>query len=121
MGRQQFMDELRRLGYAAEELSGGRVSFAYEIPVGRLTGQPITLGLVVPDDFPVTPPSGPHVSPRLLPMNPNSGTHPNAGVHESQQFGGKWQYWSRPFPDWAQSGRTVKAYMAHIRRLFDTL
>ena len=44
MGRQQFIEELKKLGYAAEEPSGGRISFPYEIPVGRLTGRTITLG-----------------------------------------------------------------------------
>jgi hypothetical protein len=120
MARAEFKKELGELGYEVEELDADRVVFPYEIPCGRLTGQTIKLGFAVPGDFPLNPPSGPHVSPRLLPINTSSGTHPTCGVHESP-FGADWQYWSRPLSHWAQTKRRVKDVMAHIRHLFDTI
>jgi hypothetical protein len=78
------------------------------------------VGFAVPADFNLTPPGGPHVSPRLLPMNSASGLHPHCGVHDSP-FGPDWQYWSRPLSHWAQTQRHVRDIMAHVRHLFDTL
>jgi len=121
MPKMEFVRELRELGYEVEELDGDRVAFPYKILSGRLAGQEIKLGFIVPMDFNLTPPSGPHVSPRLLPINPSPGTHPNSGIHESPQFGTDWQYWSRPLTHWATTQRTAKDVMAHIRHLFDTL
>lgn len=121
MPKAEFVKELRELGYQVEELDGDKIVFPYEIPCGRLAEQKIKLGFIAPGDFPLTPPSGPHVSPRLLPINPSSGTHPNCGIQESPQFGADWQYWSRPLNHWAQTKRQAKDVMAHIRHLFDTL
>jgi len=121
MPKPEFVNELRELGFDVQDLDGDKVSFSYEIPCGRLAGQQIKLGFLVPGDYNLTPPSGPHVCPRLLPMNPTGGTHPTCGVHESQQFGTDWQYWSRPLSHWAQTQRRAKDVMAHINHLFDTL
>jgi hypothetical protein len=120
MPKAEFITELTQLGYQVEDLEGDRVAIAYEIPCGPKTGQKIKLGFAIPGDFPLTPPSGPHVSPLLLPLNPQSGAHPNCGIHASP-FGGDWQYWSRPLSHWAQTKRTVKDVLAHVRHLFDTL
>lgn len=58
------------------------------------------LGFVVGNDFPLTPPSGPHVRARMHPIHPQSDLgHPRGGIHQSE-FGSDWQYWSRPFPIW---------------------
>lgn len=121
MAATDFIEQLKALGYQVTELGNGKVSFPYEILTGKFTGKNIKLGFVVPGDFPVTPPSGPHVSPRLLPINPQQGPHPSFGVHESSQFGTEWEYWSRPIRHWGSTKRTVKDVMAHIRHLFDTL
>ncbi len=86
---------------------------AYSIPIGRRLGEQIRLGFDVPTDFPVTPPGGPRVSPKL--------GHPDGAVHAAPDFGTEWEYWSRPFPNWAGTDRTVRSYMAHIRRLFQQL
>src|SRR6266851_2065728 len=102
MANADFVKQLRELGYQPQEVDSDRVIFPYDVPCGRLAGQQIKLGFVVPADFNLTPPSGPHVSPRLLPINPPSGTHPNSGIHESPNFGTDWQYWSRPLSHWAQ-------------------
>lgn len=121
MGRQEFIDQLKGMGHEVVLHDAGKISFEYEIPVGKFAGVKIKLGFVVQNDFPVNPPaSGPHVSPKLLPINTTSKVHPGGGIHESPQFGGEWEYWSRPHNDWATTDRSAKAYMAFIRRLFET-
>jgi hypothetical protein len=121
MAKQDFIDQLRSSGYDVEILENNKVAFKYVIPVGRLASQQIRLGFLVQNDFPANPPSGPHVSPRLLPLNPQGGSHPNCGVHESGEFGSDWEYWSRPFTDWGKTDHSVRTYMAFVRHLFDTL
>jgi hypothetical protein len=118
MGRKDFVEQLEALGYRVEDLGDNRLAFRYIVPVGRFRGQETRLGLIVADDFPLNPPGGLHVSPRLLPIHPgNNLPHPQGGVHESP-FGPEWQYWSRPFPSWQKTDRTVAAYLGHIRDLF---
>jgi hypothetical protein len=120
MVRQNFVDQLKTLGYEPQELGNNRLCFQYIVPVGKLIGRNIRIGLEVGDDFPATPPGGLHVSPHLLPLNTTSGVlHPAGGIHNSP-FGSDWQYWSRPCPDWAKTDRTVRAYMAFVRHLFET-
>ena len=120
MGAQDFIQQLDALGYKVEDKGDGKVALPYTVPVGKFAGKEITLGFVVPGDFPLTPPSGPHVSPRLLPPNTSSQQHPAGGVHESAPFGPEWEYWSRPFPGWSGTDRTARAYIAHLRNLFAT-
>lgn len=121
MSRQDFTDQLRALGYEVEALDAEKIAFPYEITVGKMAGTKIKLGFVVQDDFPAnSPASGPHVTPRLLPINPEAKPHPEGGVHESAPFGADWQYWSRPCHDWGKTDRSAKAYMAFIRLLFET-
>jgi hypothetical protein len=124
MDRAGFIQGLRDLGLAVEERAENYVTFPWEVPVGARAGERIRLGLQVPPDVEETPPSGPHVSPQLLPLSQtNPGTHPSDGIHASP-LGGEWQYWSRPFPNppgWASTDRSAKAYMRHINHLFDTL
>lgn len=80
----------------------------------------------MPADFPMNAPTGPYVSPEIHPTNPQHGPHPTGGVHKDQAkvfdttAGGAWQYWSRPFPEWQNSKRTVAAYMSHIWNLWDS-
>ena len=121
MSRQDFIDQLRELKHHVEVLDGERIVLNYTIPVGKFVGQTIKLGFVVQEDFPLNPPaSGPHISPRLLPIHPEQTPHPDGGVHESDRFGSEFEYWSRPHNDWAKTDRSAKAYMAFIRRLFET-
>lgn len=126
MGPQDFLTQLRDLGFVVEEIASDKedkatdkIAFKYTVPVGKFAGQTVTLGFVVPSDFPTTPPGGPHVSPRILPLNPGAAGHPER-VAESGPFGEGWEYWSRPFPNWKDTDRTATAYMAFIRRLFAT-
>jgi Prokaryotic E2 family E len=120
MGRQDFIDQLRELRYDVESLGEERIAFRYIVPVGRFEGQEIKLGFVVPGDFPLTPPSGPYISPRLREINTVSREHPAGGVSDAPAFGPEWQYWSRPHRNWDKTDRTVRSYMAHIRALFET-
>lgn len=120
MGTADFLAQLRGLGLEVTEVASDKVTFPYEVPVGPRTGEALVLGFVLPGDFPLTCPSGPHVSPALFPIK-SGGEHPTGGVHVSEAFGDGFQYWSRPFAGWAKSGRTAGAYMGFIRGLFATL
>jgi hypothetical protein len=114
-----FIAQLKAQGFQVESKGDGRIMFSYKIPVGKLLGQEVQLGFKVPPDFPMTPPSGPHVSPRLHPLHPgNDIPAPFGGVHESPDFGPDWQYWSRPFREWQSGKYSAREYMAFIRKLF---
>jgi hypothetical protein len=115
-----FIDQLKALGYDVTDHGENKVSFPYVVPVGKFADTAIRLGFAVPPDFNLTPPTGPHITPKLLPANPNAGPHPNHGVQDNSPFGSDWQYWSRPLQHWAQTQRTVKDVLAHVRHLFDT-
>lgn len=117
MGVSDFVDQLKNLEYEPE-VEGNRVKFQYEVPIGRFKDQVVTLGFEVPEDFPLTPPSGPHISPQILPLNPEAATHPERVVESP--FGVEWEYWSRPFTVWADTNRTVEDYITrHIFHLFE--
>lgn len=126
-GIEVFTQGLRALGYNPVALpkKPDHVVIDYEIQSGRFAGKKVRLGFIVPADFPMTPPSGPHVSPHIHPIK-TDGEHPTGAVHQAQAqpfvvgAGGQWQYWSRPFPDWAQSKKSVAVYMSHIWRLWDS-
>lgn len=118
MGKDEFFQQLRDLGHQIQDCGSDKICIDYKIPCGRYEGQQIKLGFQVPPDFPLTPPSGPHISPRILPLNPNAPGHP-ARVAEST-FGDQWEYWSRPYPSWANTSRTVKDYLRYMRHLFET-
>ena len=133
---QAFMAQLEEMGYEPELLNGGAalagdvLVFEYQVEAGPLAGERVKLALRPPPDFPMTPPGGPLVSPRVLPINPNQGSgHPRGAVHVAETGGlsdpgGDWEYWSRPFPTppgWASTKRDVRAYMGHVRTLFATL
>jgi E2/UBC family protein E len=120
-----FIQELRALGYEVDEspvpqLQGNVVvRFPFQIPLGSRAGEEITLGFIVPPDYPMTCPSGPYMSPLVLPLNTSTSEPPYGGVSDaSGTFGQEWEYWSRPYNDWAQSERNARAYMRHIKHLF---
>ena len=119
-GVKVFTQGIEELGYSPVASDGrpDHIVIDYVVPVGRFAGQKVQLGFIVPPDFPMTPPSGAHVSPQIHPLL-SGGTHPTGGIHASP-FGGEWQYWSRPFQNWAQSKMTVAAFMNHIWRLWET-
>lgn len=107
-GVETFVSQLAATGLEVER-TGDFVIFEWVVPVGRLLGETVHIALQLPADLPATPPSGPHVKPRL--------GHPGGSVNPSP-LGPDWEYWSRPFAGWPQSQRNVAAYMAHLRALF---
>jgi len=124
-GVETFLLGLTELGYCPMTLPGkhDHVVIDYVVPCGKFVDKKVRLGFIVPTDFPVTIPSGPHVSPHIHPAM-SGGQHPTGGIHASKQFqestGEEWQYWSRPVSDWASRRKTVASYMSHIWRLWDT-
>ncbi len=121
-GAELFLKGLRDMGY--DPKPGPKESWVidYKIDVGTRAGTMIRMGFQKPqiETFPQNPPGGPHISPRILPINTNANAHPHR-VHASDEMGPDWEYWSRPFEHWAKDNRSVGAYMAHIRRLFTDL
>ncbi|MEU6406042.1 hypothetical protein [Streptomyces sp. NPDC046985] len=101
---------LRATGYAPQQ-QNGFIVFDYTIEAGSYAGQTVKIGLQAAADFPTTPPSGPHVSPRL--------GHPHGAVHLSG-LGTEWEYWSRPAANWA-ADRSVQGYLRHLRTMFAQL
>jgi len=126
-GIETFIHGLTELEYSPMTLPGkpDHVVIDYVVPCGKFVNKKVRLGFIVPVDFPVTTPSGPHVSPYIHPIM-SGGQHPTGGIHvtHSKEFqestGEDWQYWSRPVPDWASRQKTVISYMSHIWRLWDT-
>ncbi|MBI4807972.1 MAG: hypothetical protein HY799_03330 [Nitrosomonadales bacterium] len=122
-----FVHGLAELGLNPVALPGkpDHVAFDYVVSSGKFAGTKVRHGLIVPADFPLTPPSGPHVSPHIHPIAAG-GVHPLGGIHQTQAtpfqeaLDGQWQYWSRPFHSWATTRKTVAAYMNHIWRLWDS-
>lgn len=122
-----FAQGLSDLGYnpAALPENSDHVVIDYVVETGRFAGQQVRHGFIIPPDFPMTPPSGPHVSPHIHPIK-TDGIHPEGAVHHAQALpfetgaGGQWQYWSRPITDWGQGKKTVAAYMSHVWRLWDS-
>ena len=118
-----FTQGLEDLGYVPILVPGhaDHVTIQYQVPSGKFAGKKLQLGFIVPGDFPLTPPSGPHVSEAIHPVQAG-GAHPTGGIHDSPAFKSannqSWQYWSRPHLNWVK--KTVVEYMAHIRRLWET-
>lgn len=122
MGAAYFRTGLESLGYDVTDHGGCNLSFAYTVEVGPMQGRNVTMGFVVPPDFPLNPPSGPLVKPNIHAFQAG-GSHPTGGVHPGSQFSGlgdEFQYWSRPFQNWQASRKTVAEYMAFIRHLWAT-
>ena len=120
-GAALFAAQLRGAGYEVTELPDHHVKFPYTVRVGKHAGLDLEMGFVVPEDFPLSPPHGPHISKMLHPLK-SGGTHPTGGIHDSsghsKHFGKDWQHWSRPFEKWAAEKRNAIRYMAFIHNLW---
>lgn len=120
-GARLFAAQLRGAGYDVTELPDNHVKFPYTVNVGKHAALTLEMGFVVPEDFPMTPPHGPHIN-KLLHSNKSGGNHPGGGIHpssgHSKHFGPDWQHWSRPHPKWADGPRTAVRYMAFIHGLW---
>ena len=122
-GKEAFRVGLEELGYKTEDRGNNRRAFKYKIGAGRFKDREITVGIEVPPDFNVTCPTGPHIAPRLIAINPNGPGNDRAA--ESPVFGPEWEYLSRPFGEqqsgWARTSRDVRGYLRHIKRIVETL
>ena len=121
MAQTDFINQLQALGFNVQEPAPNFIGFDYEIPVGKFSGQIVSIAFQFDDAFPMNPPSGgPHFKPLLLPKTGGGGAHPFGAIHDSP-LGSEWEYWSRPFKDWNKTDKTAKVYMAHIRNLLATI
>ena len=123
VGGALFATQLSEAGVSVVELGDEHVVIpAYRVAEGKFEGLEMDLGVVVPADFPLTPPSGPHVH-KLIHVNRGDGVHPDGHIHassdHSQHFKDGWQYWSRPFPDWTSGSRHAVRYMEYVRALWE--
>lgn len=112
MARIDFIKQAKALGVCLQEPDGSRICFEFEVPVGRNFGKKVLIGFEVHDDFPMNSPRGPH----FKSVSISGWVEPPNNIHASP-FGSEWRYWSRPFPDWNRTDKTVKTYMSHIRNL----
>ena len=117
-GREEFARQLRDdVGIEPEILDGSWLSIPHRIERGAHAGKDVRIAFDVPPDFASTPPSGPHVSPRLRP-NSDLDRHPDR-VADSPRGDG-WMYLSRPFQKWTAK-RGVAGYLAFVHGLLETL
>ena len=123
VGGALFAKQLRDTGVNVVELGDGHVMIpGYCVPEGKFEGLEVDLGIVVPADFPLTPPSGPHIH-KLIHKNRTNGQHPYGHIHasskHSKHFRDGWQYWSRPHPNWSLGARNAVRYMEHVHALWE--
>lgn len=118
-GKEKFIAGLVELGILYEDHGGEKISFPYNITDGTFAGKEVRIGIVVPANFDIEPPHGPHVQPRLLPTNSSSSDH-KVRVHDSE-FGQEWMQLSRPHQHWAKTKRTVEIYYHYAGWLLNTL
>lgn len=125
-GAEAFKAGLEYLGYTPMCLPNrpDHVYFEYHVETGKMVGRVVELGFVVPANFPMVPPSGPHICPPIH-VDDGSGVHPAGGTHDStghsqfpQETNKAWQYWSRPVREWKK--HTVAEYMNHVWQLWHT-
>jgi hypothetical protein len=117
MGNQELLNQLQSKGFKAWMHTDNFVCFKFLVPHGKFKDQEIEIALMAPQ-FPIIPPSGPHIKPHILPISGGGGTHPYGGIHARNQPTSEFQYWSRPFNGWT-SGMDINDYLAFIRTLFD--
>ena len=92
MAREDFIEQLRAMGYVPEDRGDGKVVLPYTVETGKFAGREVRLGFVVAGDYSLNPPSCVHVSPTLLPGHPqNDLPHPAGGVHPNQSFDAAFQ------------------------------
>jgi hypothetical protein len=127
LGVDCFLAGLRELGFEPAAVPGlsDHIVFNYAVPSGSMCGRQVKLGFIVPADFPLSLPTGLHVSPHIHPLSPDSRPHPTGAIHEAHSVpfraaGGDWQYWSRPCPRPVGNNKPVAAYMRHIWQLWDS-
>lgn len=91
----------------------------FEVMVGKYAGQIVQIAVPVPQDFPMTPPSGLYVSPCIMPVSEMGARNVHDRSNETVSLPGSWQYWSRPVP--SGTWRTecpIKRLIAHWNAVF---
>jgi hypothetical protein len=111
MARIDFVNQLKALGYSTQEFSNNVVAIEYVVPVGKNKGMATLLGFPVGDDFPMNCPAGLHFK-----TSEPGWQEPRENVSDSP-LGSQWRYWSRRFPDWNRTDRSVKTFLAHVRNI----
>lgn len=112
MARIDFINQLQALGFEPQELPNGMVEITYSIIIGKNAGHTLKLAFQIPNDFPMNCPTGPH----FKSVGIDGWLEPSTNIHSSP-MGSEWRYWSRPFPDWNRTLKSVKVYLAHIKNL----
>jgi len=123
LGHELIIEQLSELGYEvtsypdSPNYPGGFLGIKWTVPVGRFRGQEIEVALNAPQ-FPMAPPSGPYIKPHLLPIK-GGNQLPFDGVHERNVPTNDFQYWSRPYQDWATTDQHIRTYLSFLKTLFD--
>lgn len=123
IGHELIAEQLSELGYEVisypdhPQYPGGFIAIKFMVPVGRFRGQEIEVAFNA-SQFPLVPPSGPYIKPYLLPIK-GGNVLPFDGIHERQVPTGEFQYWSRPYHDWASTGQNMRTYLAFLKTLLD--
>lgn len=112
MARVDFINQLKALGFETQELNQSIVSIRLVIPIGKNKGKQVSLGFQVQEDFPMNCPAGLHFNASGV----DGWKEPTQNVSDSP-LGSGWRYWSRRFPDWNRTDRTVKTFLAHVRNI----
>lgn len=119
-GAERLIEELRALGFAAEDRMAGGARFAvvpeFEVPCGRFAGQVVGLGIPAPSDFPRTVGSAVHVrsEPPLLDYR---DTQPGVRNIIQSPLGTEWRYWSHNF-QWRGQDRGARRLLSQIHGIF---
>ncbi|MDP2338925.1 MAG: E2/UBC family protein [Bacteroidota bacterium] len=122
MGKDVMAAQLQELGFTPISYGEGKenfIGFQFKVPHGKFCGQQVEIALQAPQ-FPVAPPSGIFIKPRLLPARAGN-QHPYDGITDQVQPTDEFQYWSRSFNSWGtmDEPKHMEVYLAFIRTLFD--
>ena len=111
MARVDFINQLNALGYTTQELSHNVIAVDFTVPIGKNKGKKALLGFPVGNDFPMNCPVGLHFK-----SVEEGWQEPVQNVSDSP-LGLGWRYWSRKFPEWNKTDKTVKTFMTHVRNI----
>ena len=127
MAKIDFINQLKALGIIPQEPSADKIFFEWTVPVGKNISKKIFVGFIVGDDFPANCPTGPHIKAfasdwieHPLNISDQNFGHNWTAYPTSKPDGfflNGWRYWSRPCPQWNESDKTVKFYLAHIKKI----
>lgn len=108
--------QLQELGYTTERPIPTMVAFLFKISHGRFRGKEVYIALDA-QHFPNVAPHGPYFKPQII--RESGKPHPLGGIHYQNKPSSEWEHWSRPIPNWEQTDKTMKTYLAYIRTILD--